>query len=117
MRSPAPNGHFLREFGQSDREVVDNANDQASITQALALLNGPVIGAISHRYSVLGRDLSRVKSLGERIDTIFLTMLNRPATAEEKQLLQQAWNESDGAASLQGLVWTVLNMREFLFVQ
>jgi hypothetical protein len=117
MKSPAPNGHFLREFGQSDREMVDNANHAASITQALALLNGPVIGAISNRYSVLGRDLSRVKGLSDRVDTIFLTMLNRTATDEEQQLLQQAWSESDGAASLQGLVWTVLNMREFLFIQ
>lgn len=117
MRSPAPNGHFLREFGQSDREVVENANDQASITQALALLNGPVTNAITHRYSVLGRDLARVKTLGERVDAIFLAMLNRRATAEEQALLKQAWNESDGAASLQGLVWTVLNMREFLFIQ
>lgn len=117
MRSPAPNGHFLREFGQSDREVVENANDQASITQALALLNGPVTTAIAHRYSVLGRDLSQVKTLGERVDTIFLTMLNRRATDAEQALLKQAWNESDGTASLQGLVWTVLNMREFLFIQ
>lgn len=117
MRSPAPNGHFLREFGQSDREVVENANDQASITQALALLNGPIIGAVTHRYSVLGRGLSEVKQFDERLDRIFLTMLNRHATPDEKALLKSAWNDSDGAASLQGLVWTVLNMREFLFIQ
>lgn len=117
LKSPAPNGHFLREFGQSDREVVENANDQASITQALALLNGPVTSAITHRYSVLGRDLAEAKNLKDRVDTIFLTMLNRPATVEEQALLKEAWNESDGTASVQGLVWTVLNMREFLFVQ
>ena len=117
IQSPAPGGHFLREFGQSDREVVENANDQASITQALALLNGPVIGGITSPYAVLGRDVREVNSFNERLDTVFLTMLSRYPDAEERKILQQAWNESDGAASLQGLVWTVLNLREFLFIQ
>ncbi len=117
MQSPAPGGHFLREFGQSDREVVENANDQASITQALALLNGPIIGGITSRYSVLGRDLKDERSFDERLDTIFLSMLSRYPDAEERTILKQAWNESDGAGSVQGLVWTVLNLREFLFIQ
>lgn len=117
LPSPAPGGHFLREFGQSDREVVENANDQASITQALALLNGPVIGGITSRYSVMGREISGRRSFEDRLDTIFLTMLNRRPTAEETSILREAWSEADGAASVQGLVWTVLNMREFLFVQ
>ncbi|MCB1232258.1 MAG: DUF1549 domain-containing protein [Verrucomicrobiae bacterium] len=117
IQSPAPGGHFLREFGQSDREVVENANDQASITQALALLNGPIIGGITSRYSVLGRDLKDERSFDERLDTIFLSMLSRYPDAEERKILKQAWNESDGTGSVQGLVWTVLNLREFLFIQ
>ncbi len=117
LPSPAPGGHFLREFGQSDREVVENANDQASITQALALLNGPVIGGITSRYSVMGREISRQRGFEERLDTIFLTMLNRRPTAEETGILKEAWSDADGVGSVQGLVWTVLNMREFLFVQ
>ena len=35
-----PRGHPLREFGQSDRETVDNANPEAGIPQALLLMNG-----------------------------------------------------------------------------
>ncbi len=30
IRSPAPNGHFLRLYGQSDRELVENGNKDAS---------------------------------------------------------------------------------------
>ena len=26
LQSPAPAGHFLREFGQSDRDQIENAN-------------------------------------------------------------------------------------------
>ncbi|MCB1062731.1 MAG: DUF1549 domain-containing protein [Verrucomicrobiae bacterium] len=117
LPSPAPGGHFLREFGQSDREVVENANDQASITQALSLLNGQIIGAITTRYSVMGRELQKERGFPERLDTIFLSMLNRYPTDEERKLLSQAWSDSVGAGSVQGLVWTVLNMREFLFIQ
>lgn len=118
LPSPAPGGHFLREFGQSDREVVENANDEASITQALALLNGRIIGAMTTRYSVMGRELANERSFKERLDTVFLSMLNRYPTLEERRILSQAFLEAaDGEASIQGLVWTVLNMREFLFVQ
>ena len=118
LPSPAPGGHFLREFGQSDREVVENASTDASITQALALLNGRIIGAMTNRYSVMGRELVTDGAFKERLDTIFLSMLNRYPTPEERKILSQAWSEAEGdEASIQGLVWTVLNMREFLFVQ
>ena len=40
LQTPAQPGHFLQEFGQSDREISDNANRDASVTQALTLLNG-----------------------------------------------------------------------------
>jgi hypothetical protein len=35
LDSPAPRGHYLREFGQSDRDLIDNANYDASMPQAL----------------------------------------------------------------------------------
>ena len=38
--SPAPAGHFLRQFGQSDREIISSSTEEASISQALRLLNG-----------------------------------------------------------------------------
>jgi hypothetical protein len=51
LRSPAPNGHFLREFGQSDRELVENANEGASVGQALMLLNGKTFTHLMNRYT------------------------------------------------------------------
>ena len=38
LQSPAPRGHFLREFGQSDRDIIENASTEASVPQALTLL-------------------------------------------------------------------------------
>ena len=116
IRSPAPNGHFLREFGQSDRELVENANDQASITQALSLLNGSISNGTAHPWSVIRRDLGKSPKPTDRLDTIFLTMLSRPPTAEERQLLLPIIRE-DVALGANRVIWTLMNTRQFLFVQ
>ena len=42
LQSPAPVGHFLREFGQSDRDQIENANSEPAVTQVLALMNGQI---------------------------------------------------------------------------
>lgn len=116
IRSPAPNGHFLREFGQSDRELVENANDQASITQALALMNGTISNGIMGTYSRISRDLRDDANPAERLDTIYLTMLSRKPTAEERKLLLPILRD-EGIHGTQQVIWTVLNTRQFLFLQ
>ena len=42
LRSPMPNGHFLRQFGQSNREVIENSSTDSDVTQILSILNGHV---------------------------------------------------------------------------
>ncbi|NLT71048.1 MAG: DUF1549 domain-containing protein [Verrucomicrobiaceae bacterium] len=116
LRSPAPAGHFLREFGQSDRELIENASDEASVTQSLALLNGPVLNAITHRYSVLSRDM-RGETFPDRLDTVYLTLLSRLPTSDEKAIFREAWEAEPESGSLRSIVWTLLNTRQFLFIQ
>ncbi len=116
LTSPAPGGHFLREFGQSDRELVENSSDQAAVTQSLALLNGPALSAITNRYSVLSRDM-RGEKFEDRLDTIYLTMLNRRPLDEERRIFKKAWQTEPESGSTSGIVWTLLNTREFLFIQ
>lgn len=116
LNSPAPAGHFLREFGQSDRELVQNSNDQAAITQALALLNGTAMTSLTNRYSVLSRSM-KGENLSDRLDTIYLTMLSRHPTADEKALFKESWESNPESGSIPGIIWTVLNTRQFLFNQ
>lgn len=116
LAQPTDPGHFLREFGQSDRELVENSSDEASITQALALLNGPVLGAVSNRFSVLSRSM-KGETFRDRLDTIYLTMLSRKPTSEEVKIFQRAWDSDPDAGTVQGIVWTMLNTRQFLFIQ
>jgi hypothetical protein len=81
--TPAPPGHFLREFGQSDREIIENSNRQASVPQALTLLNGIIYGGVFNPQSPLSKNLSRVDSEEEKIKVLFLSILNRKPSSEE----------------------------------
>ncbi len=118
LRSPAPNGHFLREFGQSDRELVENSNDDASVSQALTLLNGKVFNNLMNRYTVIARAMDRAKKDGPEavIDTVYLSLLSRKATPQEKELLKPIADNADGT-DRGDVLWTVLNTRQFFFIQ
>lgn len=116
LRSPAPNGHFLRTFGQSDRELVDNRNDEASVTQALALLNGSTFNDLLNPYTVVSRSLQRAKTATEAADIIFLTLFSRKASAEEKALLMPVI-EADAQKGRGDALWAALNTRQFYFIE
>jgi hypothetical protein len=114
--SPAPDGHFLRIFGQSDRTLIENANDKASVPQALSMMNGSTFNAVSNPYSVLFRDIRTAEDSDEMIDRIYLGMLSRRPTDEERAALRDEVAQA-GKDAAKGLVWTLLNTQQFLFVQ
>jgi Protein of unknown function (DUF1549)/Protein of unknown function (DUF1553) len=115
LRNPAPNGHFLRLYGQSDREIVDNSNRDASVMQALTMMNGTLFRNLTSPYSVISREVRKAKSVDETIDAIYLSTLTRHATAEEKEMLRPiATASSEGKGDI---LWSVLNTRQFLFIQ
>ncbi|MEZ5387043.1 MAG: DUF1549 domain-containing protein [Prosthecobacter sp.] len=118
LRSPAPNGHFLREFGQSDRELVENANDEASVSQALMLLNGRVFSHLMSRFTVIARAMENARKKGPEsvIDTVYLSLLSRRATPAEKELLTPVVDNAD-ATDRGDVLWTVMNTRQFFFIQ
>jgi hypothetical protein len=81
--TPAPPGHFLQEFGQSDREIIENSNSQATVPQALALLNGKIYQAIFNPLSPLSKNLSLADTDTGKVRTLFLSLLSRQPTEEE----------------------------------
>ncbi|MEZ5433609.1 MAG: DUF1553 domain-containing protein [Verrucomicrobiales bacterium] len=116
LESPAPRGHFLREFGQSDREVIENAADAASVPQALNLLNGPMVEALTNKYAVFGSRIAKAEDIDEKSRMIFQAMLTRQPTAAELALIKDEV-AAHGRPGLRGIVWSLLNTRQFLFVQ
>lgn len=115
IESPAPRGHYLREFGQSDRETIENANYEASVPQALAMMNGQLMPQILSRYSQLMLTLSKAAYPDEQADAAYLTILARKPTAQEKQIWLKA--QDTGLTQIEDLVYSLLNTQQFIFVQ
>lgn len=116
VRSPAPLGHFLREFGQSDRELIENSNKEATVGQALMMLNGEQFEDMLNPFTVLARSLKRAKDADEAVDTLYLSLLSRPATVEEKKLLGPVVQSEDVGGKADAL-WALINTKQFLFIQ
>lgn len=117
QRMPAPRGHFLREFGQSDRELIQNRSDRPSATQALALLNGASAELIASRYSVFGRRVWAAVTAEARVRTVFQGMLSREPSARESSISLAKLNETGRNTDVDALIWAVLNTQQFLFME
>lgn len=117
LLSPAPPGHFLREFGQSDREQIENANSEPAASQVLSLMNGQIEKRIiSNPRTVLMRNVVMAESAVEKIDVIFLSMLSRYPSREESTTWQKIARE-EGKAAANDLIWSLANTSEFMFVR
>ncbi len=116
LPSPAPPGHPLRQFGQSDREQIETASTEANVPQALTLINGFADQQLMRPGTVLGRGIAAATSPRGKVEAAFLALLCRAPTADELALWARDV-ERDGDAALRDLIWTLVNAHEFRFVQ
>ena len=116
LRSPAPNGHFLREFGQSDRELVENANEDATVGQALMVLNGKTFTNLMNPYTMISRSLRKAETADEVTNRIYLSLFSRQPTAAERELLKPVIGKNSVTGKGDAL-WVALNTRQFYFIQ
>ncbi|MEO1971251.1 MAG: DUF1553 domain-containing protein, partial [Pirellulaceae bacterium] len=112
---PAPGGHFLREFGQGDRELISGSNDDATVPQILTMWNGPITHMMLEKGSVTYDNLLRAKSAREQVDVIFLSILSRYPDSGERAIAFKEMRK--GNAGYGDVIWALINTREFLFVQ
>ena len=115
MPFPAPRGHFLHDFGQSDRENIQDASDAASVPQALELLNGPFAEALANPNAVLQMELAGVETAAEKIETLFLATLGRRPMDQERALFLEEV-ESQGESAYDTILWVLLNSQQFRFL-
>ena len=122
LPSPAPANHFLREFGQSDRRVIDNANLEPSVPQVLSMMNGILEQNICRDpNSVLMQQAVQAGSSQECVETVFLTMLSRKPNRKELKAwlpdFDAAVNQNQNAMvdTFSDLIWTIANSNEFIF--
>jgi hypothetical protein len=112
--------YFFRIFGRHVRATVCECerSNEPSISQALHLLNSPEVNQkLTHRRGVARKLAESPLSNDQITDEIYLSTLNRFPTADERTLLQPAF-ETAGAnrhQALEDLLWAVMNTKEFLY--
>lgn len=113
---PMPPNHFLRQFGQSDRESIEASSREGSVPQVLQMFNGPITHMILHPKSLMFDTVTSDTKPEERVVTIFLSVLSRRPTPEERAIALDEI-KSHNAAGYGNVIWALVNTREFLFVQ
>lgn len=116
LPSPARPGHFLRTFGQSDRELIQNSSADASVPQALALLNGPASEVLNNPASKISLDLKNAGSPQQKLDLLYMAFLSRMPTNNERATLNQVIHER-GEKATDDVAHALLTGSQFLFIQ
>ena len=131
LRQPERDGHFLRMFGQSDRQLIENQFYGGSSPQVMALLNGTITNKVlTSPDAYLIKEIAQGSgSKRDNIEKIFLSVLTRYPSSEEKSVAQsgmRAKTESGmndrqkmeaEADAIGNVIWALVNTREFLFIQ
>ncbi|HTN75327.1 MAG TPA: DUF1553 domain-containing protein, partial [Pirellulaceae bacterium] len=121
MPAPAPEGHFLRIFGQTSRVDLGEARSQSpSMRQALMMLNGKLtheasrVGELEPLYALVTGPKA---DLPKAIKLAYLEIMTRAPTAAEiseaQQIIAAAKSPPEGMADLR---WVLLNCNEFRFI-
>jgi len=116
LPSPAKPGHFLRTFGQSDRELIQNSSDDASVPQALTMLNGPASEVLNSPASKISLDLKKAGAPQQQMDLLYLSFLSRMPTNNERAVLNQVIHER-GEKATDDVAHALLTGAQFLFIQ
>ncbi len=118
LPSPVAADHFLRQFGQGDREVINGSQQDATVPQILAMFNGPITHVMLEAGSSIVDNVLAIEKTKDRIDAIFLSVLARRPNSQDRvtaaKELTKVRNDNVGYGNI---IWALLNTREFLFIQ
>jgi hypothetical protein len=107
----------LRDFGQSDRNLISASHEDANVPQILNLLNGFVEERLlNQNQAVLRREMIRAKHPIEQIKAAYIGILSREPNPEEMGMWLRLMRANPRQAT-QDLIWTLLNTHEFLFIR
>ena len=116
LPSPAPGGHFLREFGQSNREIIDSSVREATVSQALNLMNGPLFDKLMMEKTQLMQRFQGASNDEGRMIAIYYSLFSRKPTDTEKAIVLETV-AGKGKDGWRDVIWALINTREFVFVQ
>ena len=112
---PASGGHLIRQFGGSDKQLIENSNFEATTPQVLNMLNGFVEQKIvNNKNADFMKQMAEEKRETGKIEDIFMSILNREPNAKEMKLLKKYIDQKDGAKHI---AWILMNSHEFIFIR
>ena len=112
---PARGGHLIRQFGGSDKALIENSNFEATTPQVLNMLNGFVEQKIvNNKNADFMKHMAQEKRETGKIEDIFMSILNREPNAKEMKLLKKYIDQKDGAKHI---AWILMNSHEFIFIR
>ncbi|MEO1857830.1 MAG: DUF1553 domain-containing protein, partial [Rubritalea sp.] len=114
MSSPFKAGSFPRDFGASDRITTDSQHTNASIPQALAMLNGRQIERITDEKGQMAQQMKSARSEEQRLDVLFLSIYNKYPSKQERIDLKYVGRSRQ---DIKILAKAMLNSKRFLFIQ
>lgn len=114
--SPAPSNHYLHFFGQSNHLIIEQGNQDPTMPQVLALLNGQLTTQFILKNSYIKRQVNQVKENSDKIDYLYQVILTRKPSESEKSIALNYLNKN-AKTGIEDLMWALVNTREFLFIQ
>lgn len=118
LPQPSPANHLMQHFGQGDRLAIQTATSSATVPQILTLYNGWMTHSMLAEGSVIYDTVAKQKNIKDAVDTIFLAILTHTPDKEMRKLAEQEIKAADNpAAGCGDLIWSLLNTREFMFIE
>ena len=114
LPQPAKEAHFLRMFGQSDRQIADTNSREGGVPQVLMMMNGDVQKCIASAQSMVLRDAAKQTAPEQQVESLYFSFLGRRPTIAETQTARRVFTEG---LKLADLTWVLFNSREFIFIQ
>ena len=114
LPQPERDQHYLRMFGQSDREIADSQSTEGSIPQVLMLMNGEAQEVIGQADSLAVKVATTGATPAEQVTSLYLSFFSRKPDANE---LAIAVEGLQSGMAMSDLTWVLFNTREFVFVE
>ncbi len=116
LSQPEGESHFLRQFGQSDRVLIEQSSTEGTVPQVLMMLNGKATHMLTDPKSLIFQNMETEKAPAGKVEVVFLSILNRKPSLKERALAQREINKN-GEWGYGDLIWALINTREFMFIR
>ena len=96
--------------------MVGSSSKVGSVPQLMELMNGYPTEVLTGENSLIFQKIQNITGARKKAEVVFLSILNRKPTEDEKNLLLKEM-ENSSSEELSDLIWALLNTPEFFFIK